>query len=173
LVAALIRERFPSAEAHLLDVSEEMLTKARERFSTYDNVYFYVRDYARETLPGRFPLVVSAMSIHHLSDPEKEQLMQKIFSGLVPGGCFIHAELVMGATPSTEASYQNVWRRHMESTDIEKEELEAIYRRMACDRPATLDQQLTWMRSAGFVDVDCFFKHNNFAVYAGKRPERR
>ena len=173
LVAALIRERFPGAEAHLLDVSEEMLAKARERFSTHDNVYFYVRDYARETLPGLFPLVVSAMSIHHLSDLEKQRLIRKIFAGLTPGGCFIHAELVLGATPATEAFYQSAWRRHLESTDIEKEELEAIYERMACDRPATLDQQLTWMRSAGFVDVDCFFKHYNFTVYAGRKPERQ
>ena len=172
LVAALVRERFPGAEAHLLDVSEKMLAKARERFATQGNVFFYVRDYARETLPDRFPLVVSAMSIHHLSHKDKQRLMQKIFAALTPGGCFIHAELAQGTTPSTDAFYQSVWRRHMESTDIEKEELNAIHERMACDRPATLDDQLAWLRLAGFVDVDCFFKRYNFTVYAGKKPER-
>lgn len=169
LVAALIRDRFPRAQAHLLDISEKMLTQARERFSDDKGVHFYVRDYAREELPGPYPLVVSAMSIHHLSDPEKQQLVQSIFDRLTPGGWFIHAELALGATPATEAFYQAYWRRHLESTDIEKEALDAIYRRMACDRPATLDHQLAWMRAAGFADVDCFFKHNNFSVYAGKK----
>jgi tRNA (cmo5U34)-methyltransferase len=173
LVAALIRERFPGAEAHLLDISDKMLAKARKRFSNHGEVSFYVRDYAHEPLPGCYQLVVSAMSVHHLSDPEKQRLMEKIFAGLTPGGYFIHAELALGATASTDAFYHQVWRRHLESTDIEKKELEAIYERMACDRPATLDHQLSWMRSAGFVNVDCFFKHYNFTVYAGKKPERQ
>ena len=68
---------------------------------------------------------------------------------------------------------QTYWRRHLGSTDIEKEALDAIYQRMACDRPATLDHQLAWMRAAGFADVDCFFKHHNFAVYAGKKTEKQ
>jgi tRNA (cmo5U34)-methyltransferase len=172
LVSALIREQFQNAEAHLLDISEKMLAKARERFAGQNGTHFYVRDYAREDLPGGFPLVVSAMSIHHLSDLEKAQLMQRIFEGLTPGGWFVHAELALGATPATEAFYQEYWRRHLESTDIEKEELEAIYRRMACDRPATLDHQLGWMRAAGFADVDCFFKYHNFSVYAGHKPSK-
>ena len=172
LVSALIRQRFPNAEAHLLDISEKMLAKARQRFSNDSEFHFYVRDYADEDLPGRFPLVVSAMSIHHLSDPQKQKLVQRIFDSLTPGGSFVHAELALGTTPVTEAFTQQYWRRHLEKTGIEREELDAIYHRMASDRPATLDQQLEWMRSAGFVDVDCFFKRYNFAVYAGKKPEK-
>ncbi|BBO68475.1 SAM-dependent methyltransferase [Desulfosarcina alkanivorans] len=172
LVSALIRERFTRAEAHLLDNSEKMLTLARERFSGETGVDFYVRDYAREELPGPHPLIVSAMSVHHLSDSEKQRLVQRVFERLTPGGYFIHAELALGATPATEALYQSFWRRHLGSTDIEKEALDAIYQRMACDRPATLDHQLAWMRAAGFADVDCFFKHHNFTVYAGKKTEK-
>jgi tRNA (cmo5U34)-methyltransferase len=172
LVSALIRQRFPDTEAHLLDISEKMLAKAKQRFENDNGIHFYVRDYSREALPGPFPLIVSAMSIHHLSDQQKQTLMQRIFDGLTPGGCFIHAELVLGATPATEACYQRYWRKHLEATGIEKEELDAIYQRMASDRPAMLEYQLAWMRSAGFTDVDCFFKRYNFAVYAGRKPEK-
>ena len=172
LVSALIRQRFPDTEAHLLDISEKMLTKAKQRFSESGGIHFYVRDYSREALPGPFPLIVSAMSIHHLSDPQKQTLMQRIFDGLTPGGSFIHAELALGTTPATEACYQRYWRRHLKQSGIEKEELNAIYQRMASDRPATLEHQLAWMRSAGFTDVDCFFKRYNFTVYAGRKPEK-
>ena len=113
------------------------------------------------------------MSIHHLSAPQKEALTKRIFDYLTPGGKFIHAELALGATPATEAFYQSYWRRHIEQTGIEKEEIEAIYQRMATDRPATLDHQLAWMRSAGFADVDCFFKRYNFTVYAGIKPDKK
>ncbi|MBN2034645.1 MAG: class I SAM-dependent methyltransferase [Deltaproteobacteria bacterium] len=170
LVAGLILERFPKAEAHLLDISEKMMEKAQERFARETRVHFYIRDYDREELPGRYMLVVSAMSIHHLSDSGKQRLMEKIFKVLKPGGFFAHAELALGATATTEAIYRERWRRHLAATDIGKEELLTIYERMACDRPATLDQQLTWMRAVGFEDVDCFFKRYNFIVYAGRKP---
>lgn len=170
LVSALIRQRFPNTEAHLLDISEKMLAKAKQRFKGRDGIHFHARDYSRGALPRKFPLIVSAMSIHHLSDPQKQELTQRIFGSLTPGGSFIHAELALGQTPATEAFYQQYWRRHLEEIGIEKEELDAIYQRMASDRPATIEHQLAWMRSAGFIDVDCFFKRYNFTVYAGRKP---
>ncbi len=171
LVSRLILEKFPKTEAHLLDISEKMLEKARERFSGRDNVHFYVNDYDQGDLPGRHRLVASAMSIHHLPDDGKRRLVQRIFDILDPGGCFVHAELALGSTAATEAIYQNRWIRHLETTDIGNTELSVIYERMACDRPATLDRQLAWLREAGFRDVDCFFKHYNFCVYSGRKPD--
>jgi tRNA (cmo5U34)-methyltransferase len=171
LVSSLIRERFPKAEAHLLDISEKMMEKARERFAGEKGVYFYIRDYDREELPGRYPLVVSAMSIHHLADSKKQRLMKKIFDVLTAGGCFDHAELALGATVATEAIYQQRWQDHLGRTDLDQEELARIQERMALDQPALLEKQLSWMRAAGFGDVDCFFKHYNFSVYAGRVPK--
>ena len=170
LVSALMLDRFPKAEAHLLDVSEKMLEKARDRFAGRPDVQFHVGDYDTQALPGRHQLVVSAMSIHHLSDGGKQRLTAKIFDALVPGGSFIHAELVKGTTATTEACYQRHWQDHLSATDIGKDELARITERMACDRPATLDDQLSWMRAAGFTHVDCYFKHYNFSVYAGVKP---
>jgi tRNA (cmo5U34)-methyltransferase len=173
LVSALILERFPKAEAHLLDISEKMVEKARERFAGRTGVRFTIADYDKEELPGRYRLIASAMSIHHLTDPGKQRLLQKIFDALTPGGWFLHAELALGPTQAVEALYQRRWENHLKETDIGKEELAAIYDRMACDRPATIEQQLSWMNAAGFVDVDCFFKRYNFTVSAGKKPEER
>lgn len=171
LVSLLILEKFPDAEAHLLDISEKMLEKARERFVGKDNVHFYVDDYDQGELPGNHRLVVSAMSIHHLSDDGKRRLTRRIFDVLQPGGVFVHAELALGTTAASEAVYQKRWLQHLESTDIGNSELSVIYERMSCDRPATLEQQLMWLREAGFEDVDCFFKHYNFCVYSGWKRE--
>ena len=43
---------------------------------------------------------------------------------------------------------------------------------MAHDRCATLEDQLAWLRAAGFAEVDCAFKQWRFAVYSGRRPPR-
>jgi tRNA (cmo5U34)-methyltransferase len=110
------------------------------------------------------------MSIHHLTDDGKQELMRKIFDALEPGGVFIHADLALGATPAVEQGYQDRWQRHLASCGLDPMELERIRQRMACDRPAPLENQLDWMRTAGFVDVDCFYKNFNFTVYMGKKP---
>jgi tRNA (cmo5U34)-methyltransferase len=172
LVSALILARFPSARAHLLDISEKMMEQARRRFADRPEVRFYIRDYAREDLPGAYSLIVSAMSIHHLEDSGKRELMQKIFSALEPGGAFIHAELARGTTEATEQHYQRHWQAHLEACGFTPGELAAIRDRMACDRPAPIEQQLAWLREAGFADVDCFFKHYNFSVSMGTKPKR-
>ncbi len=170
LVTELILARHPLARADLLDVSEKMLEVARQRFHGRPKVRFFVEDYARADLPGRYGLIVSAMSIHHLADAGKQRLFQKIFAALDPGGAFVHGELVKGATANTEAFYQRRWNDHLQRAGIEPEELARIRQRMAGDRPAPLDYQLAWMRASGFVDVDCYYKYCNFAVYAGKKP---
>jgi len=41
---------------------------------------------------------------------------------------------------------------------------------MRHDRCATLDDQLDWLRAAGFERVDVAFKRHRFAVYARHCP---
>jgi tRNA (cmo5U34)-methyltransferase len=170
LVSSLILERFPNTEAHVLDMSENMLSKARERFAQNSNVHFYIQDYAQRPIPGSYQLIVSAMSIHHLPDAAKQELIQKIFDALTPNGHFINADLAHGSTEATEMIYQKRWQDHLETIGLEDDELSQIRKRMALDQPAPLEHQLKWMRQTGFENVDCFFKHYNFVVYSGKKP---
>ncbi|MBN1103867.1 MAG: class I SAM-dependent methyltransferase, partial [Deltaproteobacteria bacterium] len=171
LLSALILGRFPKAGITLLDFSEKMLEKARERFQTKKGVRFCTLDYARSPLPRHFHLVVSAMSIHHLTDADKRGLFQGIYEALLPEGHFIHAELVRGATDFSEAVHRRVWLGHLERTGLTEEQVSVILERMTYDKTAPLEAQLTWLREAGFADVDCYFKYHNFAVYTGRKLE--
>lgn len=170
LLTALIFNAFPNASAGVLDISENMLAKARQRFTGNTRVDFFVMDYAQNPLPGQHDLVVSAMSIHHLEDAGKKILMEKIHQTLRPGGLFIHAELARGATDVTERAYQHRWEDHLKQTGLDEDQLAVVRERMALDKPALLENQLMWLRQAGFVDVDCFYKFYNFVVIAGKKP---
>ena len=170
LLTALIFNTFPNARAGVLDISEKMLARARERFKGNPRVNFFVLDYAQNPLPGKQDLVVSAMSIHHLEDAGKKILMEKIHQALKPGGLFIHAELARGSTDITEQTYQQRWTDHLKQTGLEEDQLAVIQKRMSLDKPALLDSQLMWLRKAGFVDVDCYYKFYNFAVTAGRKP---
>ena len=145
LMAAMVKERWPTASVHLVDVSEGMLAEAQARLQGASGASFEVADYATAPLGDGWDLVVSALSIHHLEDPAKRALFARIRDALRPGGLFVNAEQVLGPTPAAEE-------------------------RMRFDRCAPLELQLGWLRDAGFAEVDCVFKAWRFAVYAGERP---
>lgn len=170
LVTALLMTVFPKIKATLVDISEEMLSKAKARFAYRSGIGFEVIDYARCTPSKNFELVVSAMSIHHLVDSDKQLLFKNIFNVLIPGGVFINAEIVKGASEETEKIYRTVWNNHLaQKSGLSKEELNRIYQRMSYDITTPLDTQLGWLKEAGFSEVDCFYKYYCFSVYAGTK----
>ncbi|HVB80936.1 MAG TPA: methyltransferase domain-containing protein [Candidatus Binataceae bacterium] len=173
LFSAMVMGRLPRARLHLMDVSDAMLARARERFADAargSNVSFEVRDYTEGGLGGPWDLVVSALSIHHLEDDAKRALFARIFVALRPGGLFVNAEQVRGPTPAAEARYRRLWDAQVLASGVDRVEYERAVERMRHDRCATLDDQLEWMRAAGFSEIDCAFKQWRFAVYFGTRP---
>lgn len=66
-------------------------------------------DYFVEPLPRRFDTIVSALSIHHLYDPEKAALFRRIYDALKPGGIFVNAEEVLAPTVALDQLYWDEW----------------------------------------------------------------
>lgn len=165
LLSRMILERLPHSRITLIDLSEDMLARAPHS----DRCNVAVADYRAALPAGPFDAVVSALSIHHLEDAEKQQLFQRIFDELNPGGIFVNADQVLGETPAIERRYRQTWLREVRAAGIEDAALSAALERMKMDRMATLDSQLLWLREAGFIDVHCSFQHDNFAVYSCHR----
>lgn len=169
LLTSFIINLFPHATGTLIDVSEKMMEKAMERFSSNNRVSFLESDYSNDPLPDQNDLIVSAMSIHHLSDEEKKLLYQRVYDGLTRRGAFINADLVKGETVNTERNYQAMWMDWINEVGLGDEELSRIIERMGHDRPSLLGDQLQWLKNIGFLDVDCYYKYYNFAVYSGRK----
>lgn len=169
LLAAILREQFPKAHFTLIDISEEMLARARERFTGQD-VTIIAGDYSRAPIPGRFHAIVSALSIHHLTDADKAALFQRIFEALKPGGIFVNADEVKGPTPTLDRLYWDQWESEIIARGIDPQEVAAAKQRMHHDIPATLDAHLVWLREAGYTDVDCYYKYLSYAVFGGRKP---
>jgi len=109
------------------------------------------------------------MSIHHLSENEKQSLYQRVFDALKCEGVFINADLVKGDTDKIEKKYQDTWMKWIKQAGLSGNELVKIIDRMQYDTPSSLIIQLQWLREIGFEDVDCYYKYFNFAVYSGKK----
>ena len=173
LFTAMIRRRFPEARIHAVDFSEAMLELARERmartFGEDAKTSFERADYMTSELPAESCAIVSSLSIHHLEDTEKQALYGRIHATLKPRGVFVNADHTAGATAALEEQYQEVWLGQIRAAGATEEEIAASLYRQQEDRRSPVEAQLGWMRAAGFVDVDCWFKENSFAVMAGRR----
>lgn len=169
LLTALVRDRFPEAHIHLMDFSAPMLSLAGDRLGNDPRITYQRADYAKSTLPDRLCAVVTSLSVHHLDDHDKRTVYKKAHSALKPGGVFINAEQVAGTTPALDARYRSIWLRQVRAAGATDEQIEASLYRQKEDRCSPVEDQLDWMREAGFADADCWYKDNRFAVMAGTR----
>jgi len=169
LFSSFLLRKFPEAKLTLIDISEKMLEVAKQRFKDFRDIKYIVSDYSKYGFTERYDIIISALSIHHLTDEQKEEFYKKCYSILGDNGVFINADQVLGDTRYMNTLYKNQWRSIIEQSGLSKEEILSGYERIKLDKEATLSQQLTWLRESGFSDVDCVYKYYHFAVMFGRR----
>jgi tRNA (cmo5U34)-methyltransferase len=170
LLSAFIREKFPNAHLHLVDLSDAMLERARQRLGANRSTYA-VSDYGSGPIEGQWDAIVSALSIHHIPDPAKRALFPRIYTALLPGGVFVNAEQVAGPTPELSLRYHQQWLTQVRERGATEQEIAEAEYRMQTDFCAGAEDQLVWMREGGFADADCWLKEGRFAVLAGTRAD--
>ncbi len=154
---ALARLARPEAQGVALDFSPTMLAAARQRFTADSAVTVVEHNLEQPLLAlGVFDAVVSSVAIHHLHPARQRALYGEIFACLTPGGLFANLEHVSSPTPALHAAFY-----------------EALGSSLAGEDPSNqcvpLGAHLDWLASAGFVDVDCFWKWRELALVAGKK----
>lgn len=167
-----VLEAFPNANFLLYDLAGEMLEVARHRFAASSNRFQYIQgDIAQVNYRLKFDLVISAMSIHHISDPEKWALFRRIYRALRSGGTFINVDQVKGVG-RFEKLYWATWLRKVREAGAEEKDIQkSIDRRRKFDRDASLSDQIGWMKMAGFK-ADCVFKNYFVGVFLAFKPAK-
>jgi tRNA (cmo5U34)-methyltransferase len=167
LLSRAIALEHPDCELVLLDGSPAMLEQARR--SLGDRARYVTGDLADALPPGPWDAVVSALAIHHLEDAAKRELFERVHHGLSPGGVFVNAEQVKGPTPLLDSLYMEWHERRARALGASVEEWALALERQELDRLASVEDQLAWLRGAGFDDVDCLFKDHRLAVLLARR----
>lgn len=169
LFSSLILHKYPEAEVTLMDISDQMLEKAGNRLSGYAHVQYVLDDYTNYEAPGTYDVIISALSIHHLTDTEKQRLYRNSFLNLKVDGVFVNADQVLGHTPFIDEIYKQDWKAKVESSDLTEDEIMSAYERTKLDRMAPLSDQLQMLRESGYSEVDCIYKYYNFVVMYGRK----
>jgi tRNA (cmo5U34)-methyltransferase len=160
-LSALIAERHPKAEIHLVDFAAEMIETCRRRFAGAANLHYHTEDFAQiEFGEGSVDLVVSSISIHHLDDQAKQTLFRRVFFWLREGGVLGYSDQFRGATDEINATHLRRWQEEALRLGCSQEEWETWMRHQdEHDHHATLETQLEWLHAAGFAPVDCPWRH--------------
>ena len=170
LLGAFLLEKFPDARLTLMDISEKMLDMARQRFASRPETKYIICDYSRSELGGPYDIICSALSIHHLAPEDKRRLFGRIFTALKPGGMFVNADQADGETPYFRQRYLDYWNSFLQSGPMtESQHQEILKRRLTLDRIEKLSVQLSWLKEAGFSDVDVVYRNRTFIVTVARK----
>jgi len=160
---------FPNAILVAMDLADKMIETCKRNLAAYlDRVTAKQGDFGKEDFGSGYDLVVSGLAIHHLDDASKQDLYRRIFRALKPGGMFINREIVLGASPALTKWYEEWWRQFVKANGEADDTWFRKY--FEEDFPASVEDQIEWLKEAGFTDVGCHWRYMNFAIFGGRRP---
>lgn len=141
--ARRVLARHPGASLVGIDASADMLAVARAALPPADLRVARLQD---RLPPGPFDLVVSALAVHHLDAAGKADLFTRVAAVLEPRGRFVLGDVVVPEDPGNA------------TTPLSPE----------YDLPSRVDDQLEWLRGAGFAP-SVAWAAGDLAVLVGER----
>jgi tRNA (cmo5U34)-methyltransferase len=162
---AVLLEHFPRAEATLLDGSPVMVKIAGERFQSLGGRVSAVQGDLetpawRDAVKPPFDVALSSIALHNLEDPLRiRALYGEIYELLADGGFFMNLEYVRAPSRALWPLYQHAARGADSGFSMQIRSLR--------DYPGSVDEQLGWLREAGFSPVDCFWREFRLAIFGG------
>ncbi|WP_461435863.1 class I SAM-dependent methyltransferase [Methanosphaera sp.] len=168
ILTELLYKQHPNSDITLVDLSTEMLNIAKDKFN--DKNFKYIEaDYLTHDFDKDYDIIVSSLSIHHLTDEEKKVLYKRIYNFLRTGGVFINADQVCGATEYTEEIYKKEDASHLNRQNIPEKEKDILRQRRLLDKPAKLLDTIQWYEDIGYKNVDVYYKYYRYFVIAGEK----
>jgi len=167
--AAGLLRRFPKAQYHGIDFSERMLQVASDRLKRFaGRVILENLNLNRETPDGRFDLIYSAFTIHHVRD--KGKLFKKLRSLLMPKGLFLYEDITIASSPDLEARFLESWKAFMRNSPWPNRKIKTIINdHLENDIAETVEAQLAYLKTAGFTTYDLLWRHEKFAAFHARK----
>ena len=185
VIGRFLMNIYPAVHATFVDFSDPMLNAARDQLNDAKRAVLVKADITTSAWlkdvrsEAQFDIVVSGFAIHHKPDARKKGLYAEVLDLLAPGGVFLNLDHVASLTSSGEELFSdffidNLHRFHVKEAPnkTRQEVAETYYNRpdKKENNPAPVDVQCEWLRQVGFLDVDCFFKLFELALFGGRKP---
>jgi tRNA (cmo5U34)-methyltransferase len=185
ILGRALLERFPQAHGTFLDLSPAMVIAAGDKLRALaDRVVVVQGDFGHSgwvelvQACGPFDVVVSGYAIHHQTDERKRALYAEIYDLLAPHGLLLNMEHVSSHSPWAEQAFNDMmidslWDYHQrQGSALTREDVARQFVQRddwSANILAPLDDQCQWLREIRYVDVDCFFKAFELAIFGGRK----
>lgn len=162
-------ERLPNLDATLIDLSQPMLDRARERVSraTAGRITTIQADIREVELPDEeFDIVLAAAVLHHLrADQEWRDVFAAFHRALRPGGSLWVFDLVESSIPAVGRLLRQRYGEYLTRLKDESYRDQVFAYVEKEDTPRPLLFQLDLLRQVGFAQVEVVHKNLCFAAF--------
>lgn len=164
VISSILLAAYPNSTAHGVDVSKKMIEVCSKQLRKFKKrLSLSCADIEKSEYATDYDVAVAGLAIHHLMDRAKERFFKKIWFSLRRGGVFIIRDIIKSESERMNKLYHKKWCEFERKNGIDPRKIED--RTKKNDIPATAENHITWLKKAGFKDVDCVWKYNNFAVF--------
>ncbi len=160
-----VREYGSSRRFVGLEVSEPMIEAARKRFANSPDVEIRNHD-LRGGLPQDVDAdaILSVLTLQFTPIEYRLRIIRECFERLRPGGVFVLVEKVIGASAALDSAMVSVYYEMKRMRGYTEEQIQR--KRLSLEGvlvPVTAKWNEELLRGAGFSEVDCFWRWQNFA----------
>ena len=183
ILGKAIANQYPKAQGVFVDLSPTMLEAARKNIDNSQGKYhFFLEDFGLPqwrdlvNFAAPFDVIVSGFAIHHQSDLRKQEIYREIYDLLKDKGIFLNLEhtashSLLGEQAFDDLFVDSLYSYHKKNNPLQSraEIAQQYYNRhdKNANILALVEQQCIWLREIGFVDVDCFMKIFEIALFGG------
>jgi tRNA (cmo5U34)-methyltransferase len=162
-------EHVPNLDVTLIDLSQPMLDRARERIkqATTGRIKTIQGDIREvELSEGAFDIVLAAAVLHHLrADQEWRDVFASFHRALRPGGSVWVFDLVESSIPAIQGLMQQRYGEYLTRLKDESYRDHVFAYVEKEDTPRPLLFQLDFLRQIGFAQVEVLHKNICFAAF--------
>lgn len=116
--------------------------------------------------PVSASVTLSVLTLQFIPIEYRQQIIQRVFDTTIPGGAFLLVEKVLGSDSFTNQMLIETYLNRKgqngytaEQIQRKRESLEGVL------VPVTADWNLELLRSAGFKNIECYWRHLNFSAW--------
>lgn len=147
-----------------VEVSKPMIEASRERFKAFKNVEIINLDLRKDFPSVTTCVTMSIFTLQFVPIEYRQQLIQKIYDNMIPGGAFILVEKILGDSADLDNLLVDLYYKTKNSNGYSHEEIQR--KKLSLEGvlvPVTAKWNEEMLRNAGFKRIDCFWRFLNFA----------
>lgn len=156
-----------------VEVSKPMVDAARERFATEiadGVVQIQHLDLRNEFVGDRINVTIIVLTLQFVPIEYRQSLLRRVYTATEPDGIVLVVEKVLGSSAWTQDSFVELYLDHKSANGYTKTQIDT--KRKSLEGvlvPLTSEANVSLLESAGFEQVECYWRWLNFAAWIGRK----